>query len=257
MRVFAVPDLPEFERGDSIAAAIEDRTEIRDGDVVCVASTVVSKVEGRTASLEDFDSGPRAEAIAERLGRIHDDTVDPRFVQAVLEGSEDLLTEAPFVLTRTPVGHVGVNAGVDRSNTGGTDLLLLPTAPMESAERIRAAFDADPAVIVTDTSGRPFRTGQRGVAIGWAGIPATRDWRGETDRDGHELEVTVEAVVDELAAAANLVTGEGDDGLPVAVIRDFTFGAHDSTDRLFRREASDYVRAALEEWEYEANGVSE
>jgi coenzyme F420-0:L-glutamate ligase/coenzyme F420-1:gamma-L-glutamate ligase len=252
MRVFAVPDLPEFRPGDSIAAAIEDRTEIRDGDVVCVASTIVSKVEERTARLEDFDPGPRAEEIATRLGDIHDDTVDPRFVQAVLNGSDDLLTEAPFVLTRTPFGHVGVNAGVDRSNTGGTDLLLLPESPAESAERIRADFDAEPAVIVTDTSGRPFRTAQRGVAIGWAGIPATRDWRGETDRDGHELEVTVEAIVDELAAAANLVTGEGDDGLPVAVIREFTVGDHDATDRLFRQAESDYVRSALAEWEYDA-----
>lgn len=251
MHVFAVPDLPEFRRGDDIAAAIEERSEIRDGDVVCVASTIVSKVEGRTADLRTVDPGTRAEAIAADLAEIHDDEVDPRFVQVVLSESEELLTEAPFMLTRTPFGHIGVNAGIDRSNTGDSDLLLLPEAPTESAARIRDGFESDPAVIVTDTSGRPFRTAQRGVAIGWAGMPATRDWRGELDRDGHELEVTVEAVVDELAAAANLATGEGDDGLPIAVVRDFTFGDHGSTDQLFRNEDSDYVRSALTEWEYQ------
>lgn len=251
MHLFAVPNLPEFRPGDDIAAAIEAETDIRDDDVVCVASTIVSKVEDRRTTLETVEPSERAESIAARLESIHGEQVDPRFTEVVLQESETVLTEAPFMLTVTPFGHVGVNAGIDRSNTGETDILLLPEDPTGSAERIRDAFEADPAVIVTDTSGRPFRTAQRGVAIGWAGIPATRDWRGEEDRDDHELEVTVEAIVDELSAAANLVTGEGDDGLPVAVVRDFEFGDHGSTDQLFRTPDSDYVRAALREWEYE------
>ncbi|MFW5900707.1 MAG: coenzyme F420-0:L-glutamate ligase [Halodesulfurarchaeum sp.] len=251
MKIFAVPDLPEFRQGDGIAKAIEDRTEIRDDDVVCIASTIVSKVEGHSFDLDAFDPTPRARSLSRRLGAIHGEQIDARFIQAVLEESEEFLLEAPFLLTVTGFGHVGVNAGIDRSNTGSSDILLLPEAPSESAARIRDGFAADPAAIVTDTSGRPFRTAQRGVAIGWAGIPATRDWRGEPDRDEHELEVTVEAVVDELAAAANLVTGEGNDGLPVAVVRDFEFGEHDSTEELFRSESTDYVRKALLEWEYE------
>ncbi|MFB6110099.1 MAG: coenzyme F420-0:L-glutamate ligase [Halodesulfurarchaeum sp.] len=251
MHLFAVPNLPEFRPGEDIADAIEAEAEIRDDDVVCVASTIVSKVEDRRIRLEDIEPSERAESIAARLESIHGEPVDARFVAVVLQESEDVLMEAPFMLTVTNFGHVGVNAGIDRSNTGEADVLLLPTAPSESARRIRAGFEADPAVIVTDTSGRPFRTAQRGVAIGWDGISATRDWRGERDRDDHELEVTVEAVVDELAAAANLVTGEGDDGLPVAVVRDFEFGDHGSTDDLFRSADSDYVRAALREWEYE------
>ena len=109
---------------------------------------------------------------------------------------------------------------------------------------------------MTDTSGRPFRQGQTGVALGWAGIPAARDWRGEHDRDGRELGVTVQAVVDELAAAANLVTGEGAGGTPVAVIRDFDFGEHTGHDSLFRDADQDLVRQALREWTY-AGGASE
>lgn len=250
MQVFAIPDLPEFHAGGDIAAEIENRTEITDDDIVLIASTIVSKVEDRGADLSSFEVGKRAKEIADRLGSIHETTVDPQFVQAVLDESVDLLMQAPFMLTETKFGHIGVNAGIDRSNTGESDILLLPEAPSESAKRIRSAFSTDPAVIVTDTSGRPFRTAQRGVAIGWAGIPATRDWRGEVDRDDHELEVTVECVIDELAAAANLVTGEGADGLPVAVVRDFTFGEHGSTEDLFRDPAGDYVRQALKQWEY-------
>jgi coenzyme F420-0:L-glutamate ligase/coenzyme F420-1:gamma-L-glutamate ligase len=252
MHAFAVGGLPEVEPGADLAALVSERADLVDGDVVCVASTVVSKAEGRTASLEDFPAGPRAREIASRLEDATGDEKDPRFAQAVLEESTEVVMEAPFLLTEATCGHVGVNAGVDRSNTGGADLLLLPEHPSESAERIRSRLDADVGVVVTDTSGRPFRHGQRGVALGWAGLPASRDWRGETDRDGHELEVTVEAVVDELAATANLVSGEGDGGTPVVVVREFEFGDHDGSEALFRDVSGDFVRQALRGWEFDA-----
>jgi coenzyme F420-0:L-glutamate ligase/coenzyme F420-1:gamma-L-glutamate ligase len=251
MDAFAVEGLPEVEAGADLAALIDEHGSVRDGDVVVVASTVVSKAEGRSASLAAFPAGPRAVEIAERLSDISGEEKDPRFAQAVIEESAELLMEAPFLLSATRFGHVGVNAGIDRSNTGGADLLLLPERPSESAEGIRAGLRADAAVIVSDTSGRPFRHGQRGVAIGWAGMPASRDWRGETDRDGHELAVTVESVVDELAATANLVSGEGDGGTPVVVIRDFEFGDQDGSEELFRSVEGDFVRQALREWEYD------
>ncbi|MFB6079004.1 MAG: coenzyme F420-0:L-glutamate ligase [Halarchaeum sp.] len=253
MEAFAVPGLPEFETGDDIAAAVEDACDLRDGDVVCVASTILSKVEGRSASLDDFPAGPRAREIANRLSEITGEEKDPRFAQAVLEESTDLVMDEPFLLTETRFGHVGVNAGIDSSNTGGADLLLLPRRPDESAARIRDGLDADCPVVVTDTSGRSFRHGQTGVAIGWAGMPASRDWRGETDRDGHELEVTVESVVDELAATANLVSGEGDDGTPVVVVRDWAFGDHGGSDNLYRDVEGDFVRQALRGWSFDGD----
>ncbi|CQH45108.1 coenzyme F420:L-glutamate ligase [Halobacterium hubeiense] len=253
MHAFAVPEFPEVRSDDSLADLVAERADLEDGDVVCVASTIVSKAEGRTASLADYPAGPRAREIAVRLADATGEQKDPRFAQAVLEESVDLLMEAPFLLTETPFGHVGVNAGIDRSNTGGAELLLLPERPSESAERIREGLDADVAVVVTDTSGRPFRHGQRGVALGWAGMPASRDWRGETDRDGHELEVTVESVVDELAATANLVSGEGDGGTPVVVVREFEFGDHEGSEALYREIDGDFVRQALRGWEYARN----
>jgi coenzyme F420-0:L-glutamate ligase/coenzyme F420-1:gamma-L-glutamate ligase len=246
MELFALSGLPEIRPSDDLAALVADRVDLEPGDVVCVASTVVSKAEGRQADLADYDPGARARDIATRIGERVGETKDPRFAQAVLAESEELLMEAPFMLAVTPCGHVGVNAGIDRSNVPDADLLLLPEAPEESAARLSTALEAP--VVVTDTSGRPFRTGQRGVALGWAGMAGLRDWRGETDRDGHELQATLEAVVDELAAAANLVTGEGDGGTPVAVVRDFEWGDHGETDQLFRNPETDFVRQALRDW---------
>jgi coenzyme F420-0:L-glutamate ligase/coenzyme F420-1:gamma-L-glutamate ligase len=251
MELTAVPGLPEVEAGDDLASLLRERADLREGDVLCVASTVVSKAEGRTFDLADFPAGERAQRIAERLERLTGDEKDPRFAQAVLEESTDLLMEAPFLLTETRFGHVSVNAGIDRSNVPGGDLLLLPERPAESAARLRDGLVAD-RVVVTDTCGRPFRHGQRGVAIGWAGLPASRDWRGERDRDGRELTATVESVVDELAAASNLVAGEGAGGTPVVVVRDFDFGDHAGSDELFRDVEGDFVRQALRGWRYES-----
>jgi coenzyme F420-0:L-glutamate ligase/coenzyme F420-1:gamma-L-glutamate ligase len=249
MHVFAVPDLPEVRPGDSLATLVRDRVDLTPDDVVCVASTVVSKAEDRSTDLASFPAGPRARELAARLERATGESKDPRFAQAVLEESTDLLLEAPFLLTETPFGHVTVNAGIDRSNVRDGDILLLPERPSESASRIADGLPTD-RVVVTDTCGRPFRHGQRGVAVGWAGLPAARDWRGEVDRAGRELGVTVEAVVDELAAAANLVAGEGDGGTPAIVVRDFEFGSHDGSDALFRDVDGDYVRQALRGWSY-------
>ena len=274
-------DLPEIRAGDDLAALIADRVDLEAGDVLTVASTIVSKAEGRTADLADFPPGPRAREIADRLAEITGEEKNPRFAQAVCEESTELLIEEPFILTETRFGHICVNAGIDRSNVPDHDLLLLPTNPQASAERIREGLLArvpglgvriDPgerkgegsvdageeratgvdgvAVIVTDTCGRPFRHGQRGVALGWAGMPASRDWRGERDRDGRELGVTVQSVVDELSAAANLVTGEGADGTPAVVVRGFEFGELAGSDELFRAVEDDLVRQALREWSF-------
>lgn len=251
MHVEGVRGLPEIAPGADLARLIGAHATVAEGDVVCVSSTVVSKAEDRYARLADYDPGPRARAIAERLEAVVGEQKDPRFAQAVLEESEAVLIEAPFLLTVTGFGHVGVNAGIDRSNVGPEgELLLLPERPSASAQRIRKGLGGGCAVIVTDTCGRPFRYGQHGVAIGWAGIPANRDWRGEQDRDGYVLRTTVQCVVDELAGAANLVMGEGDLGTPVVVVRGWSFGSYAGYDEVFRAAEDDYVRQALRGWSY-------
>lgn len=249
MELFAVDGLPEIEPGDDIAALVDECVSLQPDDVVCVASTIVSKAEGRQANLTAFPASERATEIASRISEATGEKKDPRFAQAVLEESEELLLEFPILLAVTRFGHVTVNAGIDRSNIPDADLLLLPEDPKKSAERLHEQLDA--RVVVTDTSGRPFRYGQRGVALGWAGLPALRDWRGKRDRHGKELTATVQAVVDEFAAAANLVTGEGDGGTPVAVVRGWSFGDFDGRDELFRRDEDDLIRPALRRWSRE------
>ncbi|PSQ57097.1 MAG: coenzyme F420-0:L-glutamate ligase [Halobacteriales archaeon SW_9_67_25] len=247
MHVSPVDGLPEVRPGDDLAALIADRVDPDARDVVCVASTVVSKADGRQADIADYPADERARSIASRVEALAGEPKDPRFAQAVIEESEELLLEFPIMLAVTRFGHVTVNAGIDRSNVPDADLLLLPEDPAASARRLHERLDA--RVVVTDTSGRPFRYGQRGVALGWAGLPAARDWRGERDREGREMSATVQAVVDELAAAANLVTGEGAGGTPAAVVRGWDFGDHAGSDELFRTEEDDLVRAALRGWD--------
>ncbi|QSX00436.1 coenzyme F420-0:L-glutamate ligase [Haloterrigena alkaliphila] len=255
MELDPVTGLPEVRPGDDIAELVAERADLEAGDVLTVASTIVSKAEGRTADLEEYPVSGRAQEIADRIAEIAGEEKDPRFAQAVLDESAELLIDAPFLLAETRFGHICPNAGIDRSNVPDHDILLLPRKPSESAERIRAGLEErgveDVAVVVTDTCGRPFRHGQTGVAIGWAGMPASRDWRGEADRDGHELGVTVQSVVDELAAAANLVTGEGAGGVPAVAVRDWAFGDHEGSDELFRAVEDDLVREALREWKFD------
>ena len=179
---------------------------------------MVSKAEGRLLRLEEVDVSERAASLAEEHGK------DPRLVQAVLDESIELLrAERGVLVCRTRHGLVCANAGVDQSNAGPeADLVLLPEDPDRSARQIRAAVaDARgirPAVIVSDSFGRPWRLGQTDVAIGAAGITALDDWGGRPDAYGRELGVTGIAVADALAGAADLARAK-DTGQPAVLVR--------------------------------------
>ncbi len=139
MELTPVTDLPEIRPGDDLAELIAERAgdDLESGDVLTVASTVVSKAEGRVADLEEYPVSARAQEIADTIGDLTEEEKDPRFAQAVLEESTELLIDCPFLLTETRFGHINVNAGIDQSNVPGHDLLLLPKRPTKSAERIR------------------------------------------------------------------------------------------------------------------------
>lgn len=235
---YVVEGLPIIKPGDDIAALIESLFNIQDGDILCLASTIVAKSEGRLRTLESYRPSKRAERIARQIGK------DPRFVQAVLDESADILLEEPFLLTKTRFGHIGVNAGIDQSNVGGGRILLLPEDPSRSAEKLRRSLNKNCAVIITDTCGRPFRCGVTGVAIGWAGISALQDWRGKRDMHGKVLEITLEAVVDEIASAANLLMGEAGDGTPAIVFRGLRFPSGGKSS-VFMPEDRDVIRPFL------------
>jgi len=234
---FLIRGLPVIREGDDLPALIESLFELQNGDVLCIASTVVAKSEGRFRELNDYEPSARAKEIAKALGK------DARFVQAVLDESVEVLLDWPFLLVVTKFGHIGVNAGIDQSNVGGDRILLLPENPSASAELIRNRLSKDCAVIITDTSGRPFRCGVAGVAVGWSGIGALRDWRGERDLHGRPLEITLEAVVDEIAGMANMLMGEAGDGTPAAVFRGLKYPK--SGGMLFMPKSQDVIRRRL------------
>ena len=239
--VHPVTGLPLIEPGDDLPALIIGRFGLADGDILCLASSIYSKAKGYLRDLGGVTPSARASAIASRTGE------DPRFIQVVLDESEELLLECPFVLSVLPHGHIGVRAGVDQSNVAGDRVIVLPPDPMAAAGEIRAAIGEKTGrrigVIVTDTCGRAFRRGQTGHAIGWAGMTAIRDFRGDTDLFGHELKITEEAVVDEIAGFANLVMGESDNGVPAVVVRGLPpWQGHDD---IYWHGDEDLVRDAL------------
>jgi coenzyme F420-0:L-glutamate ligase/coenzyme F420-1:gamma-L-glutamate ligase len=186
--------------------------------VIAVAHKAVSKAEGRVRRLEQIEPGREAQALAVEHGK------DPRLVQAVLDEAEELLrAERGVLIARTRHGLVCANAGVDQSNASRVgELLLLPEDPDASARAIRSgiagALGVRPAVVVTDSFGRPWRLGQTDVAIGAAGLRTLDDWRGRADGAGHELRVTTIAVADVVAAAADLARAK-DSREPAVLVR--------------------------------------
>lgn len=233
----ALAGLPEVRRGDDLAALILGLgVELGGGDVLAVAHKVVSKAEGETVVLADVSPGEAAIAIA----REHDK--DPRHIQVVLDESAEVVRARPGVLVcRTRHGFVCANAGVDASNAGHPDtLVLLPRDPDHSARTLRAGLrergGVAPAVVVTDSFGRAWRRGQCEVAIGVAGLEAIDDWRGRRDGEGRELVATAIAVADEAASAADLARAK-DSREPVVVLR--------GLERHVRAEDGPGVRALL------------
>lgn len=215
----ALAGLPEVRPGDDLAAAIAaTRPALGAGDVVAVAHKVVSKAEGRVRELAAVEPGARARELAAAHGK------DARQVQVVLDESAQLLrAQRGVLICVTRHGFVCANAGVDASNTGAADrVVLLPDDPDASARALRRRLaelcGAAPAVIVTDSFGRAWRHGQCEVAIGCAGLTPLEDWRGRTDAGGRELTATWIAIADEVAAAADLVRAK-DSREPVVVAR--------------------------------------
>jgi coenzyme F420-0:L-glutamate ligase/coenzyme F420-1:gamma-L-glutamate ligase len=223
LEVVALPGLPVVEPGDDLATLIgaalaRAELTLRDGDVLVVASKLVSRAEDRFVDLATVDPSPRARALAETTGK------DPRLVEVVLRESTAVSRAAKHVLiVRHRRGFVVANAGVDASNVRGhgTWVLLLPEDPDASAARLAAALGA--AVVISDSFGRPFRLGTVGVAIGAAGLPALFDQRGKRDLFGRALEHTETALADQIAAAADLVAGQAAEGRGAVLVRGLHF----------------------------------
>lgn len=206
LTVWAVGGIGEIAPGDDLARLIGDAVDgqLEQGDILAVTSKIVSKAEGRVVSAADREAAIDSQTVRVVATRPH---AHGGGVTRIVEN---------------PLGLVMAAAGVDASNTPEGTVLLLPEDPDASAHRIAAAlrdrYGLELGVIVSDTAGRPWREGQTDIAIGSAGVRVVDDLRGSTDTHGRRLDVTAAAVVDEIAAAADLVKGKTS-GRPVAVVR--------------------------------------
>lgn len=234
-----LPGLPEVRPGDDLVGLMDEALKrsgeaLRSGDVVVMAQKVVSKAEGRVVPLASVTPSERARRMAEESGK------DARVLEVVLGESRSIVRwERGVLISETHHGFVCANAGVDRSNAGAPDtVVLLPADPDASAARLRAELrsrlQADVAVVVSDTFGRAWREGHANVAIGVAGMPALKKYAGQLDPDGYELRVTEIALADEVAAAAELVMGKLD-RCPVVIVRGLELPEDEGT-------AANYVR---------------
>ena len=228
VQVIAVEGLPLVKKGDNLAqlicrAAEKQHTSIRDGDVLVVTHVAVSKAEGNIIDLDEVTPSKTAREVAEKTGK------EPALVEVILQESKDIVRMRKGVLiTESRQGFVSANSGVDRSNVEGVrNVAPLPRDPDMSARRIRQGIkkltDCDVAVIVSDTHGRPFRMGEVNVAVGVSGLKPIRDRRGEKDLFGYVLRIKQTAIADELASAAELVIGQANEGIPVAIIRGYNY----------------------------------
>ncbi|MCX7624300.1 MAG: coenzyme F420-0:L-glutamate ligase [Thermomicrobium sp.] len=226
IRILPIQGIREARPGDSVAELVlegMERTGLtgEPGDVLVVTQKLVSKAEGRLVRLDEIDPSPLAREYAARWER------DARQVELVLRESVRIVRmDRGLIIAETRHGFVCANAGVDLSNVPAGYAALLPRDPDASARAIRDELAARtgwrPAVIVSDTFGRAWRNGIVNVAIGVAGLRPVRDYRGERDPFGNELRVTVIAVADELAAAAELAMGKLD-GCPAAIVRGYAY----------------------------------
>jgi coenzyme F420-0:L-glutamate ligase/coenzyme F420-1:gamma-L-glutamate ligase len=227
VELLAVPGLPLIKPGDDLGTLIAEgfaqgSLQPRVQDVVVVAQKIVSKAEGRSVELATVKPSPRAVALAQEVQK------DPRLVELILSESVRVVRSRPNVLiVEHRLGFVMANAGIDQSNVGPTDgverALLLPVDPDGTAAKLHnqlsARYGVPLAVVITDSFGRAWRRGTAGVAIGAAGLPALLDLRGNSDLFGRTLQVSISGFADEIASAASLVMGQGDEAQPVVLVR--------------------------------------
>jgi len=233
LTIHPIHGIPEIERGDDlpqiIATALQSNDlDLMDGDVLVVTHKIVSKAEGAVRPLEGDDEA----------------ALDASYRAVVLDEAEEVIRRrGSLVIAKTRHGFVCANAGVDRSNAALDTLVLLPTDPDRSAHGIRSALEAATgcriAVVVSDTFGRPWRHGVIDVAIGLSGMDAILDLKGTQDAFGRVLNVTEVAVIDEIAAAADLVMGKATQ-IPVALLRGLEWEPGEG-------RATDLVRPASED----------
>jgi coenzyme F420-0:L-glutamate ligase/coenzyme F420-1:gamma-L-glutamate ligase len=242
LSLIPIAGLPLIAEGDPLPQLIMNALRssgesLRSGDALVVAQKIVSKSEGRLVKLDDVQPSARALALAEQSEK------DPRVVELILQESREIVRVRPgLIIVEDCRGFICANAGIDRSNvgTGGDEVVaLLPRDADASAEALRQRIaelsGANIAVIINDSHGRAFREGTVGVAIGVSGIAALSDRRGDPDFTGYTLQHTIIGLADEMAAAASILMGAADEGIPAVLMRGLSLPAANGSARELQR----------------------
>jgi len=228
VQIIPITGLPVVSKGDKLSklvcdAAEQQKTPIQNGDIIVITHVIVSRVEGNTINLDTVKPSQFARTFARNNNK------DPALVEVVLRESESIIRmRNGNLITQTKHGFICANSGIDKSNVPGErNVALLPKDSDKSARQIRLEIKKQTgktvAIIISDTHGRPLRDGEINIAIGVAGLSPIRDRRGERDLFDYILRVKRTAVADELASAAELVIGQADEGVPVAIIRGYPY----------------------------------
>ncbi|MGC9517225.1 MAG: coenzyme F420-0:L-glutamate ligase [Methanomicrobiales archaeon] len=251
VRIIGLENIPLIKENDNIASIILESLEnsaidLDDGDVLVIAETIIAKSEGTKIDLSSIEPSPKALKIAKNTRK------DPKLVESILKESNEILKVGPdFIISETKHGFICANAGIDESNVEEGKATPIPDNPDKSAEHIRKDILRDTGkkliIIISDTQGRPFREGAVGVAVGISGLEPLWDRKGEIDLYGRKLETTKIAVADELAAAASIVMGQADEGMPIILIKGLNysknlFNNYSSAKSLIRPKKYDVFR---------------
>jgi len=228
VEVIGVMELSIIKEGDDLAKMICEATErqdtpIQNGDIIVITHVIVSRAEGNVVNLDNVVPSDFAKAFAQRFNK------NPNLIEVILRESRSIVRMGHGkLITETKHGFVCANSGVDHSNVPrNRNVALLPKNSDRSAREIRRKIrkltGRDVAIIISDTHGRPLRMGEINIAIGVAGINPVRDRRKEKDLFGYTLKIKRTAIADELSSAAELVIGQADEGIPVAIIRGYQY----------------------------------
>lgn len=220
----ALENFPLIKPGDDMAKIIVETTkrnglQVDNGDIIVLAQKILSKAENRIVKLRDVVPSRKAEQIARITGK------SPKFIEFVLRETKRIVKASPeILLVEDKRSLICINAGIDKSNVKGSgNFALLPENPDRSAQKCRSEIKKltgkNVGIVVCDTYSRPFRRGQVNFTIGVAGIRLFKDYRGKKDLFGQVLKVKNVCVVDEIAAAAELLMGQGQEATPVVILK--------------------------------------
>lgn len=249
IEIIPVLGIPLIKKGDNISQILlkclkDNDISLEDSDVIVICQAIVSKAEGNIVDLREIHPSKEAQEFSHKTGK------DPRLCELILREAVEIVRvgKGP-IIAETKHGIICASCGIDHSNVAGNKdfVALLPEDPDKTAFQIREAIKKetgkDVAVIISDTQGRPLRSGAVGTAIGLSGLLPIWVRAGESDLYGYVLEASPIAVADELASAASLLQGQSNEGIPIVIIRGARYLKGEGTARgLLREREKDLFR---------------